>query len=164
MNIFYGNGVPVVVRDRESLLHGEGEQLDSVQLIERIWWNTMQNPTKILYALSEKDESFVHNDLYRILYNKDYFLRAYGKIQSKEGNMTPGTDGKTVDGFNLELIDKLVDRLKNQTYQPNPARREYIEKKNSNKKRPLGIPSFEDKLVQVIVADILNAIYEKTFS
>lgn len=124
----------------------------------------MRNPTKILYALSEKDESFVHNDLYRILYNKDYFLGAYGRIQAKEGNMTPGTDGKTVDGFNLETIDHLVDRLKNQTYQPNPARRKYIEKKKSNKKRPLGIPSFEDKLVQVIVADILNAIYEKTFS
>lgn len=76
--------------------------------------------------------------------------------------MTPGTDSKTVDRMSINRIKNLVASLKDESYQPNPVRRVYIPKKNG-KKRPLGIPSFEDKLVQEVVHMILESIYEGSF-
>ena len=61
--------------------------------------------------------------------------------------MTEGSDGKTIDGMSLTRIADLIDLLRKETYQPKPARRTYIPKKNG-KMRPLGIPSLEDKLLQ----------------
>ena len=90
------------------------------------------------------------------------FAVAYQRIYAKQGNMTPGTDGKTIDEMSLERIEKLILSLKDESYQPHPARRVYIPKKNG-KKRPLGIPSFEDKLVQEVVRLLLEAIYEGHF-
>lgn len=58
--------------------------------------------------------------------------------------MTSGTDGKTIDQMSEKRIGRLIDALKTEEYQPQPAKRVYIPKKNG-KKRPLGIPSFEDK-------------------
>ena len=78
--------------------------------------------------------------------------------------MTAGADGKTIDGMGMDRIRKLIEKVKEHSYQPNPARRVYIEKKNSTKKRPLGIPSTEDKLVQEVVKMILESIYEPNFS
>jgi hypothetical protein len=80
----------------------------------------------------------------------------------KEGNMTRGSDGKTIDGMSLTRITDLIDLLRDETYQPQPARRTYIPKKNG-KMRPLGIPSFDDKLVPEVVRMILEAIYEGHF-
>ena len=90
------------------------------------------------------------------------FAVAYQRIYAKQGNMTPGTDGKTIDKMGLERIERLIVSLKDESYQPHPARRVYIPKKNG-KKRPLGIPSFEDKLVQEVVRLLLEAIYEGHF-
>lgn len=78
--------------------------------------------------------------------------------------MTPGVDGKSLDGMSEKRISALIESIKDFSYQPNPARRVYIEKKNSTKKRPLGIPSTEDKLVQEVVKMILESIYEPNFS
>ena len=78
--------------------------------------------------------------------------------------MTAGADGLTLDGMSMERIEKLIAKVRDHSYQPNPARRVYIAKKNSSKKRPLGIPSADDKLVQEVVRMILEAIYEPTFS
>jgi group II intron reverse transcriptase/maturase len=90
------------------------------------------------------------------------FHTAYQRIYAKEGNMTEGSDGKTIDGMNLSRIADLIDSLRKETYQPQPARRTYIPKKNG-KMRPLGIPSFDDKLVQEVVRMILETIYEGQF-
>ena len=76
--------------------------------------------------------------------------------------MTAGTDGKTVDGMGMKRINALIAKLRDFRYQPSPARRTYIPKANG-KKRPLGIPSFDDKLVQEVVRMILESIYEPTF-
>ena len=64
--------------------------------------------------------------------------------------MTKGVDGKTIDGFSISHIERLIGTLKDETYQPNPSQRVYIPKKNG-KMRPLGIPSFIDKLLQEVI-------------
>ena len=124
----------------------------------------MRNPEVILNTLCShsKDKDYKYERIYRILFNEELFMLAYEKMKSKPGNMTAGTDGKTIDGTTLQRIGKLIDSLKNESYHPKPARRVYIPKKNG-KKRPLGIPSFEDKLVQEAVRMILEAIYEGHF-
>lgn len=116
----------------------------------------------ILRQKSEHDEKYVFERVYRNLFNEDFFIRAYQKIHAKEGNMTPGVDSDTIDGFNKKQVAKLIELLKMEKYQPKPVRRTYIPKKNG-KMRPLGIPTFTDKLVQEVVRQILEAIYEPIF-
>ena len=124
----------------------------------------MRSPQNVLGSLSSKacNSNYQYQRLYRNLYNPDFYLLAYQRIQAKQGNMTAGTDGKTVDGMGTKRINALIARLKNYSYQPAPARRTYIPKANG-KKRPPGIPSFDDKLVQEVVRMILESIYEPTF-
>ena len=126
----------------------------------------MQKAKTILTILnnnSVRNKQFVFDRLYRNMFNQDLFIEAYQKMYAKPGNMTPGTDGQTIDGFKKSKIDTLITKLRNEQYYPNPVRRKYIEKKNSKKKRPLGIPSFEDKLVQEVIRKMLDAIYEPLF-
>jgi len=125
----------------------------------------MQNAEVKLSILKQKskhDENYVFERIYRNLFSEDFFLRAYQKIHSKEGNMTPGVDEQTIDGFNKGQIAQLIELLKMERYHPKPVRRTYIPKK-SGKLRPLGIPTFADKLVQEVVRQILEAIYEPIF-
>jgi group II intron reverse transcriptase/maturase len=125
----------------------------------------MRSPKVVLDNLAKQTtrEDYIFQRLYRNLYNTEFYLIAYAKIYSKEGNMTKGADGQTIDGMSLERIEKLIEKLKDYSYQPKPSKRVYIPKKNGGK-RPLGIPSFEDKLIQEVVRMILEGIYEKTFS
>lgn len=126
----------------------------------------MRNPTEVLKILSEKSQnkSYRFQRLYRNLYNPEFYYLAYNNICTGQGNMTEGVDGQTIDGMSAERINRIVAMLKDHSYQPNPARRAYIAKKNSDKKRPLGIQSAEDKLVQEVVRMILESIYEPNFS
>ncbi len=124
----------------------------------------MRNPKQVLNNLCEhsKVSGYRFERLYRNLFNEQMFYVAYQRIYAKQGNMTSGTDGKTIDQMSIQRIESLIASLKNETYKPNPAKRVYIPKKNG-KKRPLGIPSFEDKLVQEVIRMILEAIYEGYF-
>lgn len=124
----------------------------------------MRNPINVLSSLQEHSSQpyYEFSRLYRNLYNRDFFLLAYENIYANEGNMTEGTDGKTIDSMSLERIDTLIDSLKSEQYQPKPSKRTYIKKKNG-KMRPLGIPSFDDKLVQEVLRMILQALYEGHF-
>ena len=124
---------------------------------------TAETVLSILKQKSKQDESYGYDRIYRNFFNEDFFMRAYQKIHAKQGNMTPGTDGKTIDGFNKKQIADLIELLKGENYQPKPVRRTYIPKKNG-KMRPLGIPAFADKLVQEVARQILEAIYEPIFS
>lgn len=126
----------------------------------------MRNPTEVLKNLTEKskDESYRFQRLYRNLYNRDFYWLAYKNIYANKGSMTAGTDGMTIDGMSNERIDGIIESLKDRSYRPKPAQRTYIAKKNSNKKRPLGIQSGDDKLVQEVVKMILESIYEPCFS
>lgn len=125
----------------------------------------MRNPNYVLNSLGSKanDKEYRFRRVYRNLYNKEFYLLAYSNIYSKEGNMSEGTDGKTIDGMSVSRIESLIEKMKDETYKPRPAKRVYIEKANGGK-RPLGIPSFDDKLVQEIVRSILESMYEPTFS
>lgn len=124
----------------------------------------MRNSENVLNILSEHSNvsGYKFERLYRILFNEQMFYAAYQRIYAKQGNMTSGTDGKTVDQMSVQRIESLIVSLRDESYKPHPARRVYIPKKNG-KKRPLGIPSFEDKLVQEVVRMILEAIYEGYF-
>lgn len=126
----------------------------------------MRIPEIVLSHLSSKatDYGYKFKNLYRNLYNPHFFLKAYGKIAHNPGNMTPGSDDKTIDGMSLERIEKIINSLRDESYKPNPAKRKYINKKNDpTKKRPLGIPSFDDKLVQEVCRMILESIFEPAY-
>lgn len=124
----------------------------------------MRNPERVLNSLMEhsKTSSYKFERLYRILFNDEMFYVAYQRIYAKEGNMTEGSDGQSIDNMSLSRIEKLISSLKDESYQPQPSRRVYIPKKNG-KMRPLGIPAFDDKLVQEVTRMILEAIYEGHF-
>jgi group II intron reverse transcriptase/maturase len=124
---------------------------------------TAETVLNVLRKQSEGDQKFVFRRLYRNLYNVDMFKVAYANIYSHGGNMTPGTDGKTIDGFSSELVEELISELKQERYYPKPVRRVYIPKKSGGN-RPLGIPAFRDKLVQEVIRMMLDAIYDPVFS
>jgi retron-type reverse transcriptase len=77
--------------------------------------------------------------VYRLLFDRGLYLRAYGRIYRNAGAMTPGATPETVDGMNLAKIDAIIEALRFERYRWTPARRTYIPKANG-KKRPLGIP------------------------
>lgn len=124
----------------------------------------MRNPVNVLSSLSmhSKDSSYQYERIYRLLYNPEMYYTAYQKIYSKQGNMTKGSDSRTIDGMSMKRIDALIKTLRDESYHPAPARRKYIPKKNG-KKRPLGIPSFDDKLLQEVIRMVLENIYEGQF-
>jgi group II intron reverse transcriptase/maturase len=125
----------------------------------------MRNAETVLGVIRERGrQELPLEDIYRQLYNPDLYLRAYGKLYANHGAMTPGTTGETVDEMSLAKIEKLVDDLRHERFRWTPVRREYIEKKNSTKKRPLGIPTWTDKLLQEVIRLILDAYYEPQFS
>jgi retron-type reverse transcriptase len=103
-------------------------------------------------------------DVYRQLFNPNLYLRAYGRIYRNDGALTPGVSDETVDGMSRQKIENIIETLRYERFQWTPVRRVYIEKKNSTKKRPLGIPTWTDKLVQEVIRSLLEAYYEPQFS
>jgi group II intron reverse transcriptase/maturase len=97
------------------------------------------------------------------LFNPQMYLLAYGKIYSNKGAMTPGATQETVDGMSLGKIESIIDAIRHERYRFKPARRVYIPKRNG-KKRPLGLPTWSDKLVGEVIRLLLEAYYEPTFS
>jgi group II intron reverse transcriptase/maturase len=102
-------------------------------------------------------------DAYRQLFQTTLYLRAYGRIYRNAGALTPGTTAETADGMSLVKIRKLIDTVRYERYRWTPVRRTYIPKPNG-KRRPLGIPTWSDKLLQEAIRSILEAYYEPQFS
>lgn len=125
----------------------------------------VQDPNVLLTILGKMAEKpDVHFDkLFQKLYNPKLWLKAYELMAPNPGNMTAGIDGQTIDGAGMQLFETMIEELKSSRYKPKPADRTYIPKPNGGQ-RPLGIPSFRDKLLQTVVKLILEAIYEPTFS
>src|SRR5579871_4987236 len=126
----------------------------------------MQGAETVLGVIRERGGRGLPLDrLYRQLFNRELFLAAYGRIYSNKGSMTPGASGETVDGMSLAKIDAIIGALRSESYRWPPARRVQIPKKGSStKKRPLGMPTWSDKLVAEVVRMLLNAYYEPRFS
>lgn len=124
----------------------------------------MQKAKQILQALDKlgrKNEPLTR--VYRNLFQQELYLMAYQQLYQNRGALTPGTDGETVDGMNLENIDQIIEDLRYERYRFKPSSRIYIDKKNGQK-RPISIPSLRDKLVQGAVRLLLEAYYEPRFS
>jgi len=86
--------------------------------------------------------------------------------ENMDGKKAPGVDGVRKGGYSEGIDDKLEDlvsRMKREAYKPQASRRAYIDKPGSDKKRPLGISCYEDKLVEKAVAMILEIVYEPIF-
>lgn len=101
--------------------------------------------------------------VYRQMFNQNLYLTAYGKISRNAGAMTPGVTEETVDGMSEAKIDAIIEAMRHERYRCKPVRRTYIPKKNG-KQRPLGMPTWSDKLVQEVLRSILSAYYEPQFS
>ena len=124
----------------------------------------MQNAETVLDVLRERGRRGLPlNKLYRLLFNPQLYLLAYGRIYSNKGAMTPGTDAETADGMTMGKIERIIDALRHERYRFKPVKRHYIPKKDG-KQRPLGLPSWSDKLLGEIVRLLLEAYYEPQFS
>ena len=111
---------------------------------------------------SERNKDEIFTRLYRYLLRPDIYYVAYSHLYANNGAATKGIVNDTADGFSERKVTKIIQSLTDETYQPAPVRRTYIEKKNG-KKRPLGIPTFTDKLVQEAVRMVLESVYEPIF-
>jgi len=124
----------------------------------------MQKAEVVLGVLRERGRRGLPcAQLYRQMFNKDLYLMAYGNIYSNQGAMTPGASRETADGMSEDKIEQITGLMRRERYRFAPARRTYIPKKNG-KLRPLGIPSWSDKLVGEVVRILLEAFYDPQFS
>jgi group II intron reverse transcriptase/maturase len=124
----------------------------------------MQEATVVLSVLRERGRRGLPlTQLYRQMFNKNLYLLAYGNIYSNQGAMTSGASEETADGMSEGKIDQIAELMRYERYRFAPARRVYIPKKNG-KLRPLGLPSWSDKLVSEVVRLLLEAYYEPGFS
>ena len=124
----------------------------------------MQEAEVVLSVLRERGRRGLPlTQLYRQMFNKGLYLLAYGNIYSNQGAMTPGASAETADGMSEGKIEQIAELMRCERYRFAPARRVFIPKKNG-KLRPLGLPSWSDKLVGEVVRLLLEAYYEPGFS
>src|SRR6266699_1586581 len=124
----------------------------------------MQTAEVVLSVLRERGRKGLPcEQLYRQMFNRDRYLLAYGNIYSNQGAMTPGVSEETADGMSEEKIEQNTGLMRQEKYRFSPARRVYIPKENG-RLRPLGMPTWSDKLVGEVVRLLLEAFYEPQFS
>jgi retron-type reverse transcriptase len=124
----------------------------------------MQNAETVLSVLRERGRNGLPcKELYRQLFNPQLYLLAYGRIYSNQGAMTPGVTQETADGMSMGKIDAIIEAMRGERYRFSPVKRIYIPKKDG-KLRPLGLPTWSDKLVGEVVRLLLEAYYEPQFS
>jgi len=124
----------------------------------------MRNAETILEIIRERGRRGLPLErIYRLLFNPELYLRAYGRLYRKQGAMTHGATSETVDAMSLAKIDTLIEAIRNERFQWTPVRRTYIPKANG-KLRPLGVPTWSDKMLQEVIRSILEAYYEPQFS
>src|SRR6266498_5626671 len=125
----------------------------------------MRKADTVLGIIRERDKRGLPlEDLYRQLYNPDLYLRAYARLSTNTGALTPGATSETVDAMSLAKIATLIDTLRHERYRWTPVRRTYVPKKDRKKLRPLDLPSWSDKLLQEVMRSLLEAYYEPQFS
>lgn len=122
---------------------------------------------RALYELNKKNPKKANDNLIKLMFDKELIITAYGNLQTNSGALSQGVDpNDTVDGFNSDLIDRISNDLREGIYKwKNIKKVEILKpgKKNKNRKRLLGLPTFSDKIVQEMIRIILSVIYEPTF-
>lgn len=117
---------------------------------------------KAINKLSQKDNKWIHRDIFRILYKEELWIAAYEKLKGNKGALTPGSSADTMDGMSLQRLKRLREQVCDESYKFKPVKVIYIPSRD--KKRPLGLPTANDKIVQEVIRIILEAIYEPVFS
>src|SRR6266496_5159805 len=146
----YGGRGPIVVAGvtscqggREGRPQGKGVQVTGRNNPEVC---VMQNAEKVLGVLHDRGKNGLPcNELYRQMFNKELYLMAYGRIYANHGAMTPGASAETADGMSEDKIHEIIEAMRAERYRFSPVRRTFIPKKNG-KLRPLGLPTWSDKL------------------
>ena len=124
----------------------------------------MRTAQTILSVIQERGKQKLPLErVYKLLYNRELYLLAYAKLYSNNGAMTKGVTDETVDSMSLKKIDNIIATLRDERYQWTAVKRVYIPKKNG-KQRPLGLPTWSDKLLQEVIRMILEAYFEPQFS
>jgi group II intron reverse transcriptase/maturase len=123
----------------------------------------MRHAETVLGIIQDRGQrGLILEDVYRQLFNPSLYLRAYGRIYRKDGALTPGATAETVDGMSQQKIVAIIEQLRHERYRWTPVRRVYIPKANG-RMRPLGVPTWSDKLLQEVIRSILEAYYEPQF-
>lgn len=88
----------------------------------------MRSPQTVLETLRKhaQEPQYQYERLYRNLYNPQLYLLAYQNLYANKGSMTAGADGQTISGMSMKRIEALIQKLRDHSYQPHPARRQYI--------------------------------------
>jgi len=124
----------------------------------------MRNADTVLGIIHERGKQGLPlEDIYRQLYNPHLYTRAYERLRTNKGAMTPGVTGETVDDMSMGKIGTIIDAVRHERYRWTPVKRVYIPKKGG-KTRPLGLPTWSDKLLQEVMRSVLEAYYEPQFS
>jgi group II intron reverse transcriptase/maturase len=121
-------------------------------------------PPKYVKILNiSKNTKSIFDDLYPLLLTPEMYDLSYSRIKSNPGNMTPGINSETLSGWGPELISQIISKLANESFQFSKSRLVEMTKPQGGI-RPLKVASPRDKVVQRIITDILEAIYEPMFS
>ena len=122
----------------------------------------IKSKLQLIAEKASKDAKLKFTSLMHLI-NKESLARCYGRLKT---NKLPGIDGVTVEQYGKcldENLDDLLTRMKAGKYRPQPVRRVQIPKPGRSEKRSLGIPAVEDKLVQLVMKEMLESIYEQDF-
>jgi group II intron reverse transcriptase/maturase len=167
----YGNGASILgnntLKGGRKYYHRSNLQYIGVRCYSNV--HTMENERELprrfekLIDLCAKEELKV-NDIYKLMFNLRMYEVAYNHLKSNPGNMTPGINPVTLDGFSIEWINSTINQMKDESFQFKPGRRIQIPKVGSSSTRPLTIAPPRDKLVQEVMRMIIEAIFEPIFS
>ncbi|MFC1961125.1 reverse transcriptase domain-containing protein [Chloroflexota bacterium] len=115
---------------------------------------------RIMHKLGTEGKTV--SKVFRRMLDLELFIAAYTELAQNKGRLTSGIDGETIDGTTVEKLQELLEAIRNKSFCWTPVRRVYIPKSNK-KKRPLGIPAWEDRIVQMVLKMVLESYYEPIF-
>lgn len=151
---------------------GFPKQEDVNQLIEQNQILKKSKPLQVIEAIQRRIEKQLENNeqvspianIYDLICHPDILRVSYSKVMKNKGALTPGSDSTiSADSFAEKQIQELSLKLKTGTFKWKPVRRIMIDKPGKKEKRPLGLPDFDDKVVQGAILILLQAAYEPEF-
>lgn len=153
-NVGNGDGVPIV----SNIINGRkvGQLLASGKVLVGSNTHGMEAESEVC------GQKKTNVNLYKNMFNEQYYKNAYEVIKSRKSSVTPGPDDETLDGSSIEKIRTIIQKMKDRSFQFNPSRIKHIPKPNG-KLRKVGIPSSVDKVTQRVLKGIMEEIYEPIF-